>query len=42
MVNGLVELRQVPLLETKWATPSPENSQQHKKPHHSYRLFAKF
>ena len=39
MMNGLVELRHVPLLETKLATPSPENFQQHKKPHHPYRFF---
>ena len=39
MMNDLVLWRQVPLPETNLATPSPEKSQQHKKPHHSYRFF---
>ena len=39
MINDLVLWRQVPLPETNLATPSPEKSQQHKKPHHSYRFF---
>ena len=39
MMNDLVQWRQVPLLETKLANPSLEKSQQHKKPHHSYRFF---